>query len=426
VIAVSLEPRQLTAGRDQELEIRFGNTGAGTCTDIVFKLGLPPGFLLLRGRNRIEVPELGAGGSCVQKVTVRPPAPGDFAVTSANFSYRNEYGTPVRVPGFRAALTVLAGTPEQAVGPDLAVAVTSGPLAPGEWDVLQLRVQNASPAPLRGLSLLIGGPVRIAAPSPQARLPDLVAGQQAEVSFIACPTQAGSHVPAQVRVTYQDGSGRTRAQEDIIPLAVTSRPPPAAERGSTRPDTILYLAASPADMTPLRSDREMREIRERLQLGKHRDRFRLESAQAARLKDIGQALADHDPRIVHFAGHGERDGSLYLEDEMGYSVPVAPAGLAELFGLHAHTIGCVIVNACHTLALAQAIAGHISHVIAMRYEIGDAAAITFSIGFYQGLAAGAPVAQAFARGRAFLLTEAVGKPEHDTPVLLGLGGQELA
>ena len=111
---------------------------------------------------------------------------------------------------------------------------------------------------------------------------------------------------------------------------------------------------------------------------------------------------------------------------MGYSVPVAPAGLAELFGLHARTIDCVIVNACHTLLLAQAITRHIDHVIAMRCEIGDAAAITFSIGFYQGLAAGAPIAQAFARGQAFLMSQAVGQPEHDTPALLGRGGRVLA
>jgi hypothetical protein len=427
VIRVSIEPRHLAAERDGELEIRFTNAGAGTCTDIVFKLGLPGDFLLLQGTSRVEIPQLRAGAIWTHNVTVLAGKAGEFAVTSANFSYRNEYGTPVRVSDFRAELTVLsaASAPDAAMQ-TLDLALASGELAWGEWDILRIRVRNASQAPLHSLALAIGGPVRIAPPGPLIQFPALAAGQQHEVSFVACPTETGNHVPAQVRVTYTEGSGRTRFQDDIIPLVVTSQPQrtgrPAERTAAPRRDTILYLAASPTDLPPLRSDKEMREIREELQLGKDRDRFRLESAAAARLKDIGQALADYDPRIVHFSGHGERDGSLYVEDELGYSVPAAPQGIADLFELHKSTVDCVIVNACHSLVLAEAINKHIGYVIAMRCEIGDAAAITFSIGFYQGLAAGAPVPQAFKRGRAFLHAQAVGKPEHDSPILLNPGG----
>ncbi len=426
MIEVSVEPGQLAADRDQELEIRFRNTGPGSCTDVVFKLGLPPQFLLLRGRNRVEIPEITAGLTCVRRVVVRPRAAGEFAVTSANFSYRNEYGTPIRVPDFRVGLEVLAKGPEQASGRDVAVAVTNGPLAVNEWDVASFQVRNTSPTSMRGLGLAIGGPIQVAPSGSQVKLPDLAPGEKADVSFIVCPAATGSYVPIQLHATYADGAGRSHTQTETVPVIVTGqsalRESPAG-RGKEQPGTILYLAASPTDMPQLRSDKEMREIHEQLQLSKFRNRFRLESAQAARLKDIGQALADYDPKIVHFSGHGERDGSVYVEDEAGCSVPVAAAGLAELFRLHRLTIDCVIINACHSLRLAQAMKAHISHVIAMRYEIGDAAAINFSTGFYQGLAADAPVADAFARGRAFLMTEAVGPPEHDTPVLLGPGGQ---
>ena len=428
MIEVAIEPCRMPAGRDQELEIKFRNTGPGTCTDIVFKLGLPSDLLLLRGRNRVEIPEIGPGGTSVQKVTVRPRAAGDFAVTSPNFSYRNEYGTPVRVPGFRAGLEVLSGSPRQAPGPDVAVTVTSGPLAVNEWDVLSFRVRNRGTSPLRSGGLAIGGPIQVAPPGAMAGLPDLAAGAAADVSFIVCPAATGRYVPIQLHVTYQDGSGRPHALNDTAAVAVSGQPAEAGlagGRGGTRRDTILYLAASPTDLPTLRSDKEMREIRERLQLGKFRDRFRIESAQAVRLKDVGQALADYDPQIVHFSGHGAPDGSIYLEDETGGSVPVAAAGLAELFRLHRRTINCVLVNACHSLRLAQAMTDDIAHVIAMRYEIGDAAAINFSTGFYQGLAAGAPVPDAFVRGRAFLLAQAVGPPEHGTLVLLGPGGREV-
>jgi CHAT domain len=426
VIDVSIEPRQLHAGRECDLEVRFSNRGTGACTDVVFKLGLPPQVLLLRGRSRMEIPEVAAGDTCVRSVTVRPRAPGECMVTSANFSYRNEYGTPVRVPAFRAVLEVVPGQP--GTGPAVTAAVVSGSLTAGEWDELRFRVRNTGPSHLRDLSLVISGPVRIAPPG-RAYLPSLGAGLQAEVSFRVCPTAAGRGVPVELHITYGDEVGRPRAQDEFVPLVVDSLPaghrPPAGRR-DTDPGIILHLAASPDDLVRLRSDKEMREIHEQLQLGKARDHFRLVSAHATRLKDIGQALADNDPQIVHFAGHGRPDGALEIEDEMGYSVPVAAAGLAQLFGLHARTIDCVIVNACHSLLLAEAITEHIDHAIGMRCEIGDATAIKFSVGFYQGLASGSSVADAFKRGRSFLQTEAQAKQEHGTPVLLGRGGRVLA
>jgi hypothetical protein len=291
--------------------------------------------------------------------------------------------------------------------------------------VLRLGVRNDSPSILRGLGLVIGGPIQVAPPGPRAPLPDLAEGERAEASFIVCPKATGSHVPAQARVTYDSGSGRARVLDQPVPLVVGARRPDgsllAAERGR-EPDRILFLAASPKDMPPLRSDEEMREIQEMLQLGRYRDRFRLESAQAARRKDLGRALFDHRPKVVHFSGHGRADGSLYLEDGTGYSAPAAAVGLAELFKVHEDSIECVIVNACDTLLLAQAISEHIEYVIAMRSKIGDPMAINFSTGFYQGLAAGEPVPTAFAQGRAFLLMQA---PGEDVAVLLGRGGRIL-
>jgi hypothetical protein len=370
----------------------------------------------------VEIQELHAGDTRAQTITVQAEAVGDYVVTSTNFSYRNEYGTPVRIPDFRADLTVRPASDFPASRPALDMALASGELAPGEWAELRIRLQNASSSAMHNVVLSAAGPVRIAPPGPRALLPGLAPGEAAEISFIVCPSETGSYVPAELHATYVDGAGQSRAQNALIPLVV--RVPPAAraaDRGPARRDTILYLATNPQDLPPLRSDKEMREIHERLQLGKDRDRFRLKSATAAQLKDIGQALADYDPRIVHFSGHGQPDGSVYVEDGAGYSVPVAAEGLAGLFGLHAATVDCVIVNACHSLRLGEAINRHIRHVIAMRCEIGDAAAITFSVGFYQGLAAGATVPRAFERGRAFLLAQATGPREGDTPVLLGSG-----
>lgn len=422
MIEVLIEPRQLAAKRACEMKIRFTNTSPGTCTDVVFKLDLPPGFFLLGGRDRIKIPKLGPGMSCERAVTVRPMTAGDFTVTSGNFSYRNEYGTPVRVRDYRARLTVTPAPPEPLKAlPDFGITLANGVLAPDEWDVLRIRVRNASQSPLRGITLRVSGPMRIAPPGPQTKLPALAAGEETEVTFIACPTETGNSVPAQVHLTYRDGSD-ARSQNGIVPLAVRRLPAgadPAAPRGTAAgQDTILFLAASPQELPGLRSDLEMREIHEQLRLGKLRERFRLESAVAARLRDIGQALADYDPRIVHFSGHGSQDGSLYVEDGDGFGRPAAPESLARLFRLHANTIDCVIVNACHSLQLAEAMTHYIDYVIATRTTLLDTTAIHFSMGFYQGLAYGAPVPDAFERGITFLPTTPTGLDENTTPILL--------
>jgi hypothetical protein len=424
MIEVSVEPRDLSAGDERELEVRFSNIGPGACTDIVFRVDLPPQILLLRGRSRVEIPELSGGDTRTHKLTVCPREVGEFAVTSTNFSYRNEYGTPVPVSGFRVGLTVRPGPPPS-TEPDLDIIVSSGPLARGEWGALRLRVRNHSPSALRDLLLTIAGPVRLAPPGGPARLPDLAAGQEAEASFIVYPVETGQHVPAQVRASYAAESGLPCSRVQPVALAVNSPSqtgPDRTEEGAR----ILFLAASPRDLPPLRLGEEMREIKEQLQLGRHRDRFRFESAEAVRLKDIGYELANRKPWIVHFAGHGNRDGSLYVEDEKGYSSPASLVGLAELFRLRADTIECVVVNACHSLRLAQAVADTVTHAIAMRNEILDPAAIAFSTGFYQSLAAGEPIAKAFVQGRALFLAQAGGKLEDDrTPLLLGPGGREV-
>jgi hypothetical protein len=63
-------------------------------------------------------------------------------------------------------------------------------------------------------------------------------------------------------------------------------------------------------------------------------------------------------------------------------------------------------------------ARHVEYVVGMRTEIGDDAAIEFSVGFYLGLFEGDSFPRAFKRGcahfRAILTTEG----EHLTPLLL--------
>jgi hypothetical protein len=181
--------------------------------------------------------------------------------------------------------------------------------------------------------------------------------------------------------------------------------------------SILFLAADPTDATRLRLGEEFREIQEKLKLSKFRDRFRLQLPQlSVRPSDITQALLDTQPQIVHFSGHGTSTGELCFENLVGKSHPIEPEALAELFEQFSENINCVILNACYSETQAKAIAKHIKYVIGMSQEIGDEAAIAFTIGFYQALGGGCSTKEAYRLGCVQIRLQNI--PGHLKPVLI--------
>ena len=179
---------------------------------------------------------------------------------------------------------------------------------------------------------------------------------------------------------------------------------------------ILFLASDPSDVTRLRLGQELRDIRERLQLAKERDRFVLESRESVRPGDITQAMFDIEPQIVHFSGHATDKGELCFENLLGKVQSVQPDALAALFELVADQVNCVVLNACYSEVQAKAIAQHIPFVIGMNKAIGDQAAIAFAVGFYKALGANKTVEQAYKFGCVEIRLQGI--PEHLTPVLL--------
>lgn len=185
---------------------------------------------------------------------------------------------------------------------------------------------------------------------------------------------------------------------------------------NTAPQTILFLAANPKGTVPLRLDQELRDIGEGLQRAQKRDRFNLEQRSAVRPRDIQRAMLDLSPQIIHFSGHGEGEAGLVFEDEIGNSKLVDGDALAALFELFADQLNCVVLNGCYSEVQAQAISQHIPYVIGMNKAIGDKAAITFAVGFYDALGAGRDVEFAFKLGCAAIRLEGIA--EHLTPVLI--------
>jgi hypothetical protein len=429
MIEVSIQPSHIVAGRQTGLAIRFVNTSQGPCSDIVFRLAMPFGISLIEGRSKVEIPSLPAGRTHVHEITVEASKSGEFELTSGNFSYCDQYGVPAYPADFRCRLTVAAGPSAQRISPrpvpglSVRMDAANGKFPIGEWGEIRVLVRNTSDVTLDGVTMDVSGPLRTN--GRRARVPQLGPGATARFTFNVIAAEGGQ-VPVGVRTTftYPDGLGSVHqaTQEDTL-RAVVAAPGPVS-RPPEKPGTILYLTASPKDpdpdlqLPPLRTDLEMRKVKERLQLSRERDRYRIEFCPASRQEDISQALLDFEPEIVHFSGHGDSDGNLLLENDGGGVVPTSPEGLARLFRLHRSTIKCVIVNACYSERLARAMSQYIDHVVGMRWLIGDEAAIQFCVGFYTGLFNSQSVPAAFERGLALIQGPEATTIEYRTPLLL--------
>ncbi|OKH34387.1 hypothetical protein NIES2101_39065 [Calothrix sp. HK-06] len=162
------------------------------------------------------------------------------------------------------------------------------------------------------------------------------------------------------------------------PAPLTNNPP----KETNQLQKILVLTAIPYG---LRLDREIREIEDAIKRAVKRDSYEIKIRTAVRTQDIRRAIAEEQPSIVHFCGHGLEDGSLLLEDDGGNNQPVPPRGLVSLFRLHAERVKCVLLNACYSSKSAEAIGKHVNYVIGMNQPIQDRAAIVFAQGFYDGL-----------------------------------------
>ena len=159
---------------------------------------------------------------------------------------------------------------------------------------------------------------------------------------------------------------------------------------------ILFLAANPVDVvTRLRIDKEIREISQRIRWVTVGDQLDLVSEWAVRPEDLQEILMRHQPDIVHFSGHCSPSSGIMLEDECGNRKVVSREALADLFRLLKGNIRLVVLNACYAKDQAEALATTIDFTIGMNAAIEDKDASIFAARFYESLAFGYSVKDAF-------------------------------
>ncbi|MGL6139345.1 MAG: CHAT domain-containing protein, partial [Planktothrix sp.] len=177
--------------------------------------------------------------------------------------------------------------------------------------------------------------------------------------------------------------------------------------------TILILAANPTNTSRLRLEEEIREIDEGLRRANQRHLYKLEQKLAVRSRDFYRAILDYQPQIVHFCGHGAGQDGIVLEDDTGKMVLLETKTLASMFKLFAKkSVECVILNACYSEVQAEAISQYVNYVLGMKKAVGDKAAVSFSVAFYDALAAGYEVEDAYELG----CSQMISFLEQETPV----------
>jgi hypothetical protein len=418
MIHVGVSPARIRADDPVELDISLTNAGAGICSKVIFTVRLPVGLVRLRGSAKIEVDRVLPGQSVTSQLRVRADKAGRYRLTSSNFSYRDHLGRPHRETSFAAEITVepAHNPPPQ---PQVAVKLVDTELPYDEWAIVRSRITNTGAVGVSALTVTLSGQVITDNRTAQGTLEQLPPGCSADVPFHVRAGQAGTNVPVHLDLAYEYRSRRysvvttqgIRVVRDRV--AGTGVPP-----GSVRlPVKVLILAANPPDTEALRIDQEIREIQRTIRSGKERDNIEVSIHLAIGPADIIQALLDDKPRLVHFAGHGGGpDGSIAAEDDYGLARVIPVDGLVHLFRTFGRNVHCVLVNACDTELLARELSLVVPYTIGMRQPVRDRSSVRFSVGFYQALAAGKSIEEAFQLGVIMLKMTPIGSDAR-APVL---------
>jgi hypothetical protein len=179
---------------------------------------------------------------------------------------------------------------------------------------------------------------------------------------------------------------------------------------------VLFLAANPADSSPLRLAEEQREIQLMLESSERRADLELTSAFAVRPSDLLRQMNKIRPQILHFSGHGASSGAIILESDSGEAKAVAPGALKALFNAFRPELQVVVLNSCYSATQANAFTEIVDAVIAMKDTIKDEPARIFASAFYSALGFGRSISESFEQGKTAILLQGV--DDVDVPILL--------
>lgn len=167
---------------------------------------------------------------------------------------------------------------------------------------------------------------------------------------------------------------------------------------------VLLLAANP-EQKNLRLAAEQRDLRERIELSERQLQkaspgatvapIELVQANAARVSDLPRMLKLHTPQVLHFSGHGAVNGEIIFETQDGQRAPMPPRALANILAPFRSLLRLVFLNACYSQQQAIGIVESVDCCIGMSQAVEDVVALTFAQAFYELIALGSSVGEAF-------------------------------
>lgn len=165
---------------------------------------------------------------------------------------------------------------------------------------------------------------------------------------------------------------------------------------------VMFVAANPKSMSELKLREEARGIEDKLRGTPGERSIDIRYSWRADADSLMDALYQGVPDVLHFAGHGGRNGAMLLEAAGGSSQPVQPDALAALLGARPRRPRVIVLNACHSVVMARALLPLVDAVIGMRDEVADVAARKFAVEFYRAVGHERPIREAFDLARAAL------------------------
>jgi CHAT domain len=206
---------------------------------------------------------------------------------------------------------------------------------------------------------------------------------------------------------------------------------PIRPLGITPPLRILGMVTRPEGYDRLAVDLEKDQLQRALSPLSDNRRLELTWVQGETWRDLRRAMNQGEWHVLHYVGHGGFDtttgeGMLVLAGESGGNYHLRASRLAQLLSPH-HSLRLVILNACESAAASEhdlfssaatsLIRRGIPAVLAMQFQISDAAAIEFTRSFYESIADGLPVDVAVTDARVAMSLARPNSFEWGIPVL---------
>jgi formylglycine-generating enzyme required for sulfatase activity len=218
------------------------------------------------------------------------------------------------------------------------------------------------------------------------------------------------------------------------------QPQPIPSLSITPPLRILGMVSAPSDLPELDVTNEKARVEKALAGLTARGLVSLTWLEGATWRDLQAALRPGKGpwHVFHFIGHGSFDvhkdeGLLAFCDEHGSANMLTATAVGRLLEGH-KSLRLALLNACESAtsgkrdifsSTAAIINRRLPAVLAMQYEITDAAAVEFARTFYESLADHCPIDLAVTEARKAISIAVTNSLEWGTPVLY-TGGVDLA